>query len=182
MKNLVFLFSLIFCVNLTSDTIYAQSFPEMNESPMDLALARPYKNGNPLARVIYSRPQKKGRSIFGGLVPYGQIWRTGANEATELTVYIPLRFGSSILKPGAYTLYTIPKKDSWTIIINSDTNVWGAFSYKEEKDIERIEVPTHQAAASIESLSMIFKPEKDGTTLLIGWESIYVEIPFKTLP
>lgn len=156
----------------------AQSFPQMDASPMDLAMARPNKNSPPLARVIYSRPQKKGRDIFGDLVPFGEVWRTGANEATELTIYTPLKFGNTLLKPGTYTLYTIPYEDKWTVIINSDTNVWGAYSYKKEKDVARMVVPCKDAAAPIESLSMIFKTDSKGTTLLIGWDNEYVEIPF----
>ncbi len=160
-------------------TLQAQNFPEMDSSPMDLAMARPDKKSPPLARVIYSRPQKKGRDIFGGIVPYGEVWRTGANEATELDIYTPLKFGNTLLKPGTYTLYTIPDEENWTIIINSDTNVWGAFSYKKEKDVARITVPCEQAAAPIESLSMIFKTDSKGTILMIGWDDHYVEIPFK---
>lgn len=164
---------------LGGNTSEAQNFPQMDASPMDLAMARPDKNTPPLARVIYSRPQKKGRDIFGDLVPYDQVWRTGANEATELTIYTPLMIGSTKLKPGTYTLYTIPGEENWTIIINSDTNVWGAFSYKKEKDVARITVPARDAAAPTESLSMIFRPEPNGTTLLIGWDTVYVEVPFK---
>ncbi len=159
--------------------LHAQKFPQIDASPMDLAFARPDKNAAPMARVIYSRPQKKDRTIFGDLVPYGEIWRTGANEATELTIYTPLKLGNTLLKPGTYTLYTIPGKEKWTIIINGETNVWGAYSYKKEKDMARTEVSAKQAAAPIEALSMIFRPEKDGTTLLIGWDKVYVEIPFK---
>lgn len=157
----------------------SQSFPQMDASPMDLAMARPDKNSPPLARVIYSRPQKKGRDIFGDLVPFGEVWRTGANEATELTIYTPLKFGNTLLKPGTYTLYTIPYEDKWIVIINSDTNVWGAYSYKKEKDVARMVVPCKDAAAPIESLSMIFKTDSKGTTLLIGWDNEYVEIPFE---
>ncbi|HLW31060.1 MAG TPA: DUF2911 domain-containing protein [Aequorivita sp.] len=160
----------------------AQNFPKIDTSPMDLAIARADKNGPPIARVIYSRPQKKGRDIFGGLVPYGEVWRTGANEATELTIYTPLMLGTTVLKPGTYTLYTIPNEDNWTIIINSDTNVWGAFSYKKEKDVARINVPCQQASAPIETLSMIFKPGNKSQTLLIGWDDEFVEIPFKQVP
>lgn len=159
----------------------AQNFPQMDASPMDLAMARPDKKSPPFARVIYSRPQKKGRDIFGGLVPYGEVWRTGANEATELDIYVPLKFGNTVLQPGNYTLYTIPDQDNWTVIINSDTNVWGAFSYKKEKDVARITVPCEQAVAPIESLSMIFKTDSKGTILMIGWDDHYVEIPFKKI-
>ncbi|MCB0452144.1 MAG: DUF2911 domain-containing protein [Aequorivita sp.] len=178
MKKLLPILFIAFSI-FSFQNLLAQNFPEMDASPMDLAMARPNKKSQPLARVIYSRPQKKGRDIFGGLVPYGEVWRTGANEATELDIYVPLKFGNKVLKPGTYTLYTIPDQESWTIIINSDTNVWGAFSYKKEKDVARIEVPCEQAAAPIESLSMIFKTDSKGTVLMIGWDDHYVEIPFK---
>ncbi|MCG2418534.1 DUF2911 domain-containing protein [Aequorivita sp. F47161] len=175
----IFLITCFLVTTFAFQSVNAQSFPQMDASPMDLAMARPDKNSPPMARVIYSRPQKKGRDIFGDLVPYGEVWRTGANEATELTIYIPLKFGKTILNPGTYTLYTIPGEDEWTIIVNSDTNVWGAYSYKKDKDVARITVECKDSVAPIESLSMIFKPEKDGTTLLIGWDDHYVEIPFK---
>lgn len=156
-----------------------QSFPPMAESPMDLTMARPDSKKPPVARVIYSRPQKKGRHIFGDLVPYGEVWRTGANEATELTLYKSLNLGEYCLDPGTYTLYTIPEKNSWTIIINKDINVWGAFSYKKEKDAARVKIPVQETAAPVEALSMIFKPEEDGVILLIGWDRVFVEIPFQ---
>lgn len=178
MKKLLLIVFISFSA-FSFQTSQAQSFPEMDASPMDIAMARPNKKSPPFARVIYSRPQKKGRDIFGGVVPYGEVWRTGANEATELDIYVPLKLGSTILKPGTYTLYTIPDEDNWTIIINSDTNVWGAFSYKKEKDVARITVPCEQAVAPIESLSMIFKTDGKGTVLMIGWDDHYVEIPFK---
>ncbi|MEH6765533.1 MAG: DUF2911 domain-containing protein [Aequorivita antarctica] len=178
MKKILLIFFIVFSP-FAFQTLQAQSFPEMDSSPMDLTMARLDKKSLPLARVIYSRPQKKGRDIFGGLVPYGEVWRTGANEATELTIYTPLKFGKTLLNPGTYTLYTIPDEENWTIIINSDNNVWGAFSYKKDKDVARITVPCLQAVAPIESLSMIFKTDSKGTTLMIGWDDHYVEIPFK---
>jgi hypothetical protein len=174
-----FLIFFIISTGLSFQQLQAQSFPEMDASPMDLAIARPDKKSLPFARVIYSRPQKKGRVIYGNIVPYGKVWRTGANEATELDVYTPLVVGNTTLKPGTYTLYTIPEEDNWTVIINSDTNVWGAYSYKKEKDVVRITVPVKNAAAPIESLSMIFRPESNGTTLMIGWDNEYVEVLFK---
>lgn len=178
MKNITLLLILIIS-HISINKIQAQEFPQVDVSPVDLSIARASKNGPPIARVIYSRPQKKGRDIFGDLVPYNEVWRTGANEATELAVYKPLMFGKTLLQPGTYTLYTIPNEDKWTIIINSATNVWGAFSYEKSKDVGRITVPCMQAAAPIETLSMIFRTESKGITLLIGWDDHYVEIPFK---
>jgi hypothetical protein len=171
----------LFIFILSFQTVNSQEFPKMDASPMDLVMARADRNSPPIARVIYSRPLKKERKIFGELVPYGEVWRTGANEATELTLYQPLKFGNTTLEAGTYTLYTIPDEDSWTIISNSDTNVWGAYSYKKEKDVARMKVDTRQAAAETEALSMAFRTETDGTTLMIGWDDTYVEIPFKKI-
>ena len=94
--NKLYLLTFFIISSFTFQNAQAQSFPQMDASPMDLVMARPDKNSPPLARVIYSRPQKKGRDIFGDLVPYGEVWRTGANEATELTIYTPLKFGKTI--------------------------------------------------------------------------------------
>ena len=174
-------FTIIICFSafiFNTENATAQQFPKMDASPMDLAMARPDRNTPPIARVIYSRPQMKGRKIFGNLVPYDKVWRTGANEATELNIFKPLKIGNNVLDPGTYTLYTIPGKDTWTIIINSDSNVWGTV-YEEEHDIARITVDRKDAAAPAESLSMVFRPENNGTTLMIGWDTTYVEIPFK---
>ncbi|AFL80096.1 Protein of unknown function (DUF2911) [Aequorivita sublithincola DSM 14238] len=178
MKKALLIFFIV-SIGISLQNLQAQSFPEMDASPMDLVMARPDKKSPPFARVIYSRPQKKGRVIYGDIVPYGKVWRTGANEATELDVYVPMTVGNTTLKPGTYTLYTIPEEDNWTVIINSDTNVWGAYSYKKEKDVLRITVPVKDAAAPIESLSMIFRTDDKGTVLMIGWDNEYVEIPFK---
>lgn len=168
-----------FLVTLTfSQETKAQEFPKLDSSPLDLNIAR-NEDKSPLIRVIYSRPQKKDREIFGKLVPYGKVWRTGANEATELEVYEPMLIENTLLKPGTYTLYTIPNEKEWTIIINNDTNVWGAYSYNEDKDVIRVQVPSKSAAAAIESLSMAFKPNKEGVSLMIGWDDRFVEIPFK---
>lgn len=179
MKLLFSSVALIATLLFSTQTANAQAFPQMDASPMDLTMARADRNTPPIARVIYSRPAKKERDIFGELVPFGKVWRTGANEATELTLYVTMMIGGEKLEPGTYTLYTIPNEEEWTIIINRDTNVWGSYSYKEEKDAVRINVPVREAAAPAESLSMVFRPDTNGTTLMIGWDTTYVEIPFK---
>ncbi len=173
-QNLLFLIVCFSIIQIGN----AQSFPPMDVSPMDLAVARRTKDGPLVARVIYSRPQKKERVIFGNLVPYGKVWRTGANEATELDLYESMYFGDVCIDEGTYTLYTIPDENHWTIILNAETNTWGAFSYKKEKDIVRIKVPTNRAAAPIEILSMIFENTEKGVNLLIGWDNVFVEVPF----
>lgn len=174
-KLIVFL-SLIFFIS--SKEAEAQEFPKLDTSPMDMVVARD-ADKSPLLRVIYSRPQKRDRVVFGNLVPYNKVWRTGANEATELEIYKTFQVGNETLDPGTYTLYTMPGEDMWTVIINKETNTWGAYSYKEELDAVRVQVQSKNAAATIESLSMAFKPTDDGISLMIGWDDRFVEVPFK---
>lgn len=154
------------------------NFAKLDVSPMDVVLFRG-ENNEPLAKVLYSRPQARDREIFGKLVPYGEVWRTGANEATEITLYTDMTVGGERIKKGTYTLFTIPEQNKWTIILNNSTNIWGAYDYHVEEDVARITVPVKTAKTSIEALSMSFKPIDNGAKLYIGWADKYVEVPFK---
>jgi len=153
-------------------------FSKMDASPMDLALYRD-NNDAAIARVIYSRPQKRNREIFGKLIPYGEVWRTGANEATELTLYQDMKVADVTIKAGTYTLYTIPGEKEWTVILNSKTNTWGSYEYTDKEDKVRINVPVRKAPNTIESLSMAFQESNKGADLLIGWDDSYVKVPFE---
>lgn len=155
-------------------------FSKLDASPMDLVLFRD-KNDTPVARVIYSRPQKREREVFGKLVPYGEVWRTGANEATELTLYQDMKVADVTVKAGTYSLYTIPGEKEWTIILNNSTNTWGAYEYTDEEDKVRIQVPVRQTSNTIEALSMAFEEASNGANLLIGWDDRYVKVPFKNV-
>src|SRR5262245_51582251 len=95
----------------------AQDAPGLDASPADISYFRPGgRNSDPVARVIYGRPQKKGRTMIGGTEPYGKVWRLGANEATEIKLYKDMTFGDKLVKAGTYTMYAIPEKGEWTII------------------------------------------------------------------
>lgn len=155
-------------------------FSKIDASPMDQALYRD-KNDVAMARVIYSRPQKRDREVFGKLVPYGEVWRTGANEATELTLYKDMKVADATLKAGTYSLYSIPGETEWTVILNNKTNTWGAYEYTDKEDKVRIKVPVRQAPNTIESLSMAFQESKKGADLLIGWDDSYVKVPFENV-
>ncbi|MCL6218426.1 DUF2911 domain-containing protein [Zunongwangia pacifica] len=155
------------------------NFAKMDVSPMDIALYR-NDNNEPIARVIYSRPQKRDREVFGKLVPYGEVWRTGANEATEITFYKDVMIANAKVNAGTYTLYSIPEEKEWTIILNKKTLTWGAYEYSDELDLVRINVPVRQMQNPIDALSMAFeKDENDSANLLIGWDKSYVKIPIK---
>ncbi|WP_026839590.1 DUF2911 domain-containing protein [Gillisia sp. JM1] len=166
--------------NAQEKTKEAPSFNKMDVSPMDLVV---YKNeaDEVVARVIYSRPLKRDREIFGKLVPYNEVWRTGANEATELTLYKDMKVADAVVEAGTYTLYTIPGEKEWTVILNNRTNTWGAYEYSDQEDRVRIKVPVRNAPSTIESFSMAFVTKTDGADLLMGWDNKYVEVPFKAI-
>lgn len=188
----MFIILAVAAASAVSPSLYAQETPETTKdndgpnfskidvSPMDVALFRA-DNNEPMARVLYSRPQTRNREVFGKLVPYGEVWRTGANEATEVTLYNDLMVGDKVIKKGTYTLFTIPEENEWTIILNKSTNIWGAYDYHVEKDVARITVPVRQSPVTIEALSMNFTPTNDGANLHIGWDDRFVKIPFKTV-
>jgi Protein of unknown function (DUF2911) len=132
-----------------------------------------------VARVVYSRPQKNGRTIFGDLLEYGQVWRLGANEATEIEFFMPVKLGGTKIKKGRYTLYCIPNADKWTIIVNRETDTWGSFKYDETKDIVRVDVPVQKQTEVLESFVMVFEKAYNGATLNIGWDNIRVSLPIQ---
>ncbi|RVT77589.1 DUF2911 domain-containing protein [Flavobacterium sufflavum] len=163
---------------LLATNTQAQKFPGLDKSPMDQALF-PADNKIPTktAKVIYSRPQLKGRAL-SELTPAGKVWRTGANEATEITFYKDVNLGKTKIKAGSYSLYTIPGEKEWTIILNKDINIWGAYSYKEANDVARLVVPATQAEESLEAFSMVFTKADNGMILNLGWDKTRVAIPF----
>jgi hypothetical protein len=184
MKKLTFA---LICVAVTSFCSIAQSnVPPLDKSPMDMSY---YPNNYPLlkiqdkitepllARIIYSRPQKEGRVIFGGLVKYGEVWRMGANEATEIEFFKHARIGGKKINKGRYTLYAIANENSWTIIVNKDVDIWGAFKYNMKKDVVRVEVPVQKTNQTIEALGMEFEKTTSGVNLVINWDNLKVAVP-----
>jgi hypothetical protein len=130
-----------------------------------------------LARVIFSRPQRNGRSIFGDLVEYGKVWRLGANEATEIEFFQNVKIGGVRIKKGRYTLYAIPYAEKWTLILNKETDIWGSFKYDETKDITRLDVPVFKQTEPLESLAMFFEKSSTGAYLAIVWDTVRVNLP-----
>lgn len=130
------------------------------------------------ARVVYSRPQKAGRTIFGGLLKYGEVWRMGANEATEIEFFKNVRFGGKKINKGRYTLYAIVNETSWTIIINKETDTWGSFKYDAKKDVARKDITIQKTDTIIESLAMAFEKTLTGFNLVIAWDNVKASVPF----
>lgn len=164
----------------TIDQSNAQKLPGLDPSPADIAYFRPDgRNTDPVIKVTYGRPSKKGRTLLGGTEPYGKVWRTGANETTEIKLYKDVTFGDKTVKAGTYSLYSIPDKTEWTIIINSKLDTWGAFAYDESKDVARIKVPAGKPDSEIESFTIAFDGKDDKAVMILGWENTLVRVPLK---
>jgi hypothetical protein len=128
--------------------------------------------------LIYCKPFKKDREIFGKLVPYEEVWRTGANEATEITFKSDVKFGGELVKAGIYTLFVIPNPDNWTVILNTELEQWGAFNYKKELDKLRVEVPVEQISGkAVEQFTIRFEPAPSHLDLIFEWDQTRVKVP-----
>jgi len=163
-----------------------QRLPAMDKSPMDMSyfptgypvLKIQDKATDPLvARVIYSRPQKSNRVIFGDLVEYGKVWRLGANEATEIEFFQHVRIDGKKIKKGRYTLYCIPYADKWTLILNKETDTWGAFKYDEKRDVIRTDVPVQKQTEMLDAFVMAFEKSPTGANLVVAWDLLKVSLP-----
>lgn len=178
---------LIIIVCVTANILSAQSkLPPVDKSPMDMSY---YPSGYPvlkiqdkatvplIARVIYSRPQKSGRVIFGDLLEYGKVWRLGANEATEIEFYQNVKINNVKIKKGRYTMYCIPYADKWTVILNKETDTWGSFKYDVKKDVVRMDVPIQKQTEITESFVMTFEKSASGANLIIVWDDVKVSLP-----
>jgi hypothetical protein len=164
------------CLMLLAPGVQAQEMLKLRPSPLAITSVR-YKDH--YVKITYSQPLKKGREIFGELVPFGKVWRTGANEATEITTTRDIQIESFLLKSGTYSLFTIPEKDNWTIIINSDVGLWGAYNYNEMKDVWRFNVPVQPADKMYEPFTIIFDHRNEVADLLMMWDKTKISIPIK---
>jgi hypothetical protein len=121
--------------------------------------------------IRYNSPQMKGRKIMGGLVPYGKVWRTGANPATTLITSVPLKFGTLLVPAGTHTLYSLPSADAWQLIVNNQTGQWG-LTYTESMDLGRIPMLAKPMAAPQEGMSLSFEnTTAKSTELHMRWET-----------
>jgi hypothetical protein len=133
-------------------------------------------NGKPVT-IHYSAPSMRGRKIFGGLVPYGKVWRTGANAATSLTTPVDLMIGGTKIPAGSYTLFTLPNPNRWTLIVNSKTGEWG-LAYDKSHDFARIPMELTTLSTPQEKMSISFeKTQGARTELHIRWDTTDAWVP-----
>lgn len=188
MKVTGLLTCLLLCFALST---HAQKLRGLDKSPMDMAYYpddfahdrkfAPAKAGDRVfARVTYSRPAKNGRDVFGTLIPYGKVWRVGANEATEVKFFTDATIQGKKLKAGVYSLYIIPTETEWTLILNTDLDQWGAYSYNQTLDVARVTAAVKKSDEAVENLTIQFKKTGENTkeaTMMVAWDKALVEIP-----
>ena len=176
MKKLISISLLLIAVAFCNE-VKAQKFSGLDKSPMDMAsFPTDYKVSEKMVRIIYGRPQLKNRSL-AELAPTGEVWRTGANEATEVTFYKDVNFGGKDIKAGSYSLFTIPGEEEWTVILNKNLNQWGSYFYDESADVARVTVPNGSDSSSLEEFSIAFKEVEDGAHMIMGWDKTRVAVP-----
>lgn len=148
-------------------------FAGIQKSPTDISYMRDGRQGPVHAKVVYSRPYKNERVIFGELVPFGKVWRTGADEATEITFYKDVMFGGKEVKAGTYSLFTVPNKDSWEVRLNKGLHQWGNYQYDEKMDVIRVNAKPEMMDDEVENFSITFE---DGN-MIMGWDKTMVAVP-----
>ena len=170
---------------------FAQDFAKMDKSPMDAAYfpAKATKRAfaktdaekmalTPKIRVLYSRPMKKDRVVFGELLKFGEPWRIGANESTEILFMTDVKFGDTAVEAGRYSLVAVPTKDNWTLHLNSELDGLGNYSYDAKYDVATVTVPTQTSADVIEALSIaLYEKSPNVVHMKIGWDKTFVEVP-----
>jgi hypothetical protein len=133
-------------------------------------------------RIIYSRPNltspKTGeKRSLADLAPVGKVWRTGANEAPEITFYQDVVFAGKAVKAGTYALFTIPGEGEWTVILNTNLNQWGAYFYDSAADVVRVQASASSDSISLEQFSIAYKNSGKGVELVMGWDTTRVSLP-----
>ncbi len=171
--QILFLASMFF----VSGFVSAQEAIKPRPSPVAIVIAR-YKTT--YMKITYSQPHKRGRMVFGNLVPYGEVWRTGANEATELTITQDIQLNKVALKAGTYSLFTIPETDRWTIIINKDVGMWGSYNYNSLTDVVRHVIPRETTNGTVfEAFTIQIDQKNDKADLLLMWDNVQVRVPIQ---
>lgn len=175
----------------TLKTVRANEYTAIDQSPLDISYCPanfPQQKMNdpaaaastPVARVIYSRPHKKGRVIFGdgagSICPYGKPWRLGANESTEIEFFKPVVINGKNINTGKYVLYGILYPDRWVIVFNSNLNSWG-LNIDPTKDVFKTEIPVQTQSPALEDFTMVFIETTTGADLLMAWDNVKTLLP-----
>jgi len=180
LKRLLILLSII-ALGLFLYSTFVENIFETRLSPKDTV---EFKLNDLKMKVFYNRPYKKGREIFGGLVPYNEVWRTGANEATTFETNKNLEIKGMLLPSGKYTLWTVPKDSTWTVMFNSKQYSWGVNEemkpmWDPNYDVLNIEVPVQKLENIVEQFTISFDNSTDNLSLTMAWDNVKVSVPLK---
>lgn len=179
MKKAILAIAIFTIALVSSSETVAQEFRGLDKSPMDAAsYPANWRNADKLVKIIYSRPQLKGRSL-DKLAPKDKVWRTGANEAAEITFYKEVTFGGKKVSAGTYSLFSIPTDGDWTIILSNQRNIWGSYFYDKAEDVVRVSGKVSKLQESIEEFSIIFEGEKSEATMYMAWDKTLISLPVK---
>ncbi len=176
-------------INLNAPTMAGD-----DKSPMDLAaypassrfrnLAKPedFDNSAPKVRVVYSRPQMNGRKVFGELLKYGEMWRVGANQTTEVTFFTDVMIGDTKINSGRYGLFAKVHEDNWEFIIHKNVQSWGPPNHNDEDNIVTVKAPIAKTPSTLEALSITYEEVGDNmVNLVVGWEDTMARLPIKMM-
>jgi len=177
MNSRTLLFALLFAVGPVSASRLSAQTPQVNFPAASPACTLKQRIGLTDIEVVYSRPGVKNRTVFGGIVPYGQVWRTGANQATTISFSTPVKLEGVEIPAGKYALFTIPGEKEWTVIISKNAAQWGSFQYNEKDDVARFKVKPVTLAESIETFTIEFNRIRDESAVLnLVWDKTVVPI------
>ena len=169
-------------VALCSLCLGTAAFSQTSAPKLDFPQASPQSSvsqriGLTDVQVTYHRPSAKGRTVYGSLVPYDHVWRTGANQATKVSFSTPVKLNGADVPAGTYELFTIPGKDEWTVIIHKNMSQWGAYQYDAKNDVARVKAKPVALTNGVETLSITFNDLRDeSATLNIAWEKVRVPV------
>lgn len=180
----ILIFLSIVAVALFCYSYFVENIFSPRESPKDTV---EFKLNDLQLEVFYNRPSKKGREIFGALVPYGKVWRTGANEATTFETNKNLMVKGVYLPAGNYTLWTVPKDSTWNVIFNTKQYPWGVDAemqpmWDPNYDILEIDVPVQKLDKTVEQFTIAFDNSTDNLELTMAWDDTKVGVPMEVLP
>jgi len=161
--------SFVLVLAVAASSLRAQQ--DKSKRPSPPATAQCELAGGKTVTVDYSSPRKKGRNVFPEVVKYGEVWRTGANEATTFVTTGDVMVGGTRVPAGSYTLFTVPGKDKWTLIISKKTGEWGTAYPGETEDLARVEMKAGTASAPVENFTISFEKAGNGCNLKLAWDT-----------
>jgi len=179
MRKFAILGSAVLFVVVAAAAIHAQQ--DKSKRPSPPASAKCDLGGGKSITVEYSSPRAKGRKVFGGIVPYGEVWRAGANEATTFVTTSDLMVGGQHVPAGKYTIFTIPNQDKWTLIISKKTGEWGIPYPGADSDLTRVDMKVSPTSAAVEDFTIAFDKGSKGCTLRMEWENTRASVDISAM-